>query len=288
MTKLGALTLSGQVAAFLEVNESSLDLFVHAIPSPAFEGKEATANPAMNHFCIEITKDFDEAGMASIALHELTHSLYELSPMEKRQALMRQFVESTDAAAQPLYMFLNEAIATGVQLLLLERNGRSDDDPYHDPFIPRLGQAALPVIRQAIENKTTLFDGFASRYIVAGRETLGTDADGIRFQFSSAAVLGDPALTRVFFEQMPLRFVVTSEEERMLFAGMNVVRVLTYSEAARFASEIGGLEDKTQYRGFAYIHQQNQSRRELFLVGRDDLVWCVKQIADYPKRYERA
>ena len=51
------------------------DQVVHAIPSPAFEGKEASANPAMNHFCIEITKDFDEAGMASIALHELTHSL---------------------------------------------------------------------------------------------------------------------------------------------------------------------------------------------------------------------
>jgi len=120
------------------------------------------------------------------------------------------------------------------------------------------------MIRQAIENKTTLFDGFAAQYIVAGRKALGTDADRLQFRFSSAAVLGAPELTRVFFEQVPLRFFVTSEEEWKLFAGLPAVRVLTYEEAAPFAGEIGGLEDKMRYRGFAYIRRQ-----KLFLIGRD-------------------
>ena len=144
-----------------------------------------------------------------------------------------------------------------MQLLLLERNGKKEDDPYHDPFIPRLGQAALPLIRQALENKTTLFDGFAGPYVVAGRKALGTDTDRIQFRFSAAAVLGAPELTRVFFEQAPLRFFVTTEEEWKLFPGLNAVRLPTYEEATRFAGEIGGLEDKMRYRGFAYIRRRN-------------------------------
>jgi hypothetical protein len=246
-------------------------------------GPSRGRNPTLNHFCIEITKDFDLEGMASIALHELTHSLYELSPMEKKQALMQMFVDSSDASAQPLYMFMNEALATGVQLLLLERNGRKDDDPYHDPFIPRLGQAALPLIRQALESKTTLFDGFASRYIVAGRKALDADADRIRLRFSCAAVLGNSELTNVFFEQVPMRFFVTSEEERKLFARLNTVRVLTYEEAGQFASGIGELGEKMRHRGFAYIRRQSQKRQELFLIGLDKaaVVDLAKQLAEW-------
>ena len=52
--------LAEQASAFLEVKEGSGDLYVHT--SPEFDGKEATANPALNHFCIEITKDFNGKG----------------------------------------------------------------------------------------------------------------------------------------------------------------------------------------------------------------------------------
>ena len=269
MTKLGVPQLAQQAAAFLEAKGSSRDLYVHAIPSPEFEGDAASATPALNHFCIEITHKFEADGMASIALHELTHSLYELSPDEKKLALMRQFADSTDPAARSLYAFMNEAMATAVQLLLMQREGQTDDDPYRDPFIPRLGKASLPLVRQAIENHTTLFNGFAEQYISAGRKALGQEADGLQFQFSYTAILGDSELKAAFLEQMPLHFFVYSEEERQRFPNLNVVRVLTFDEAARFASEIGGFEDKRGYRGFAYMRRSNQKPKELFLVGRD-------------------
>jgi hypothetical protein len=63
ITKLGVPKLAEEAAAFFEVKESSRELYVHAIPIPEFDGKEATANPTLNNFCIEITKDFNLEGM---------------------------------------------------------------------------------------------------------------------------------------------------------------------------------------------------------------------------------
>jgi hypothetical protein len=129
MKKLGAPALARDVAEFLEVGDAGRDVYLHAIPSPGFAGSDATASPTLNHFCMEIIHEFDAAAVTAIAVHELTHSLYELAPAEKKMALMQAFVASPDPAAQGLYMYLNEAVATAIQLLFLERNGQHDDDP---------------------------------------------------------------------------------------------------------------------------------------------------------------
>lgn len=269
MKKLGVPLLAQQAAEFFEAKGSSRDLYVHAIPSPEFDQKDASANPAFNHFCIEITKNFDPGSMASIALHELSHSLYELSPVEKKQAMLQQFADSRDPSALPIYMFMNEAMATAIQLLLLERNGRKEDDPYHDPFIPRLAQGTLPVIRQSIESKTTLFNGFADRYMGAARTALGADADRIRFRFSAPAVLGNPELTQSFLEHSQLRFFVTTEDEWKQYPRLNAVRLLTYEEAGRTGNGVPVSEHRQKHRGFAYLRRSKQGTQELLLIGND-------------------
>lgn len=269
MTRLGAPEMVRQVSGFLDVQESAPDIYMHLVPSPEFEGDRASANPNMNHFCLEVTKDFDAVGFGWIAVHEQTHSLYDLSPEEKKLALMRQFLDSPDPSAHSFYAFMNEAMATAIQLLLLERNGKKDDDPYRDPYIPRLAQAALPLVREALAHKTSLFDGFAGPYIAAGRKQLGADADTVRFRFSAAAVLGDDELKGAFLEQIPVKFSTDSEEDAKRFPLLPAIRVLSYEQAAAFAGQIGKMPDASGQRAFACIRRTAPERETLFLVGRD-------------------
>jgi len=260
MEKLGAPALARDVAAFLEAGDRTRDVYLHAIPSPGFAGSDAMASPTLNHFCMEIIHEFEAPAVTAIAVHELTHSLYELAPAEKKIALMRAFVDSPDPAAQGLYMYLNEAVATAVQLLLLERNGQHDDDPYHNRYIPRLANATLPLVRDALRQHTTLFGDFAAQYLAAGRKALGEDTDSLAFRFSSPALLGEDELRGAFREGASLIFVATSEEDRQKFARLHVVRVMTYDQA--------GSTDRT-HRGVVTLRAQGHDRLELLLVGRD-------------------
>jgi hypothetical protein len=252
--KLGAPAIARDVAAFLEVGDATRDVYLHAIPSPGFAGSDATASPTLNHFCMEIIHEFEAGAVTAIAVHELTHSLYELAPSEKKRSLMQAFVASPDPAAQGLYMYLNEAVATAVQLLLLERNGQHDDDPYHNRYIPRLAFATLPLVRDALRQHTTLFGGFAAEYLTAGRKALGEDTDSLAFRFSSPALLGADDLRAAFRQAASLMFVATSEAERAKFARLHVVRVMT--------------DDQT-HRGIATLRALDPERYELLLVGRD-------------------
>lgn len=270
MAQLGLPRLAGEVAAFFELRDTARDLYLHAVPSPDYAGKEASAYPTLNHFCVELTEEINMDTMASVALHELTHSLYELAPSARKLVLMRQFVDSSDAASQPLYMYLNEAVASGVQQLLQERNGKKGEVSYHELFIPRLSQAAAPLIRQAIERKTSLFDGFAGPYIDAGRRVLGADADKARFKFSSAALLGSKPLRALFLEQFPLLSSVDSKEDHALFAELNEVRLATFRDAGSLPKEIEGLEEKMRGRGFAYVRRRSEKSLALYLIGRDE------------------
>ena len=267
IARQGAPEMIRQVAAFLEVREGAPDVYIHLIPSPEYEGDQASANPTLNHFCVEINKEMDTAAAGWVAVHEETHALYDLAPEDKKRALMQQFADSTDPSAGPLYEYLNEAVATAVQLLLLERNGKKDDDPYREPFIPRLAQAALPLVREALNRKTTLYRGFAGPYITAGRKHLGPDADTIRFRFSSAVVLGDDELVDAFGKEISLKFWASTEENLKRFPRMPAIRVLSYQQAAAFAGKIGEVPE-AGHRAFAVIRRIDQ-RDSLFLVGRD-------------------
>src|ERR1051326_1439610 len=182
---LGVPGMAAEVATFLETRPDERGYYLHAVPSPEYEGTAAAAPLFPNHFCGEVTHQFVLDDFAWVVAHELTHSLYGQAPQARKDALMRQFVESGDKSAQPLYMYLNEAMATGVGLLLVERNRKSLKEPYRDAYIPRLGEATLPLLRSALANQKTLYDGFASPYLAAARAALGEEADGLQLDRKS-------------------------------------------------------------------------------------------------------
>jgi len=155
----GAPAMAAEVAAFLETQPNSRDYYLHVVPSPEYEGDEGDGTAVLNQFCLEVTHRIKAEDLGWIVVHELTHSLYEQAPQDRKDALMRQFVESGDPSAQPFYLYLNEAMATAVEMLLVERNGKTLDDPYTDLYIPRLGKAVLPLLRTALEKHKTLYDG---------------------------------------------------------------------------------------------------------------------------------
>ena len=233
--KLGAVKLASEAAAFLETRFAEREVFVHAIPSPNPKSKNATAIPLANHLCVELTDSFEPAAAAAVSLHELIHSMYDAAPPERHAALRREFLNSAEPAALPFYEFLNEAVATGMQLLLLDRNGKKDDDPYHDPFIPRLGMAAMPLIRDALSRRGSIFDGFAQSYLEAGGAALKEETQGPGFLLSSVCILPDkrPAEAEAVFQRVfAPRFTTTTEEECAKVPDMNTIRLVLGGERA--------------------------------------------------------
>ena len=148
-------------------------------------------------------------------MHELTHALYEAAPSDKHSRLMEEFVATKERSSQPLYGLLNEALATGLQLLVYERVGLKDEDPYHHPYIPCLGRVSMPLIKEALRTKTTLFHGFALKYIEAGRAEMKDEQESARFLWSVTAVLAsdkNEAAAQAFYNEFrPLSSVDTND-----------------------------------------------------------------------------
>ena len=265
---LGLPGLAAEVSGFLQTRPDSRDYYLHAVPSPEYEGNESTGTSLGNHFCGEMIRRMNADDLGWVAVHEFTHSLYEQAPRDGKDALMRQFVQSGDASAQPLYMYLNEALATAVELLLCERNGRTLDYPYTDPYIPQLGRAVLPLLRTALEKRTTLYEGFTGPYLAVARAALGEAVDGLQFRFSCVALIGDEDVRSAFLERLPLRYFVTTEQDWRRFARLDGILMLRY-EQIHFDGdeEMGALMGK--HRGFVYILRREE-HLEVFMLGRDN------------------
>lgn len=267
----GISVLATEMSGFLETRPDARDYYLHAVPSPEFDGDKATGTALLNHFSAEMIRRMkpDDAGW--VAVHEFTHSLYEQAPQDRKDALMRQFVQSGDASALPFYMYLNEAMATATQLLLLERNGRTLDDPYTDTDIPRLGKAVLPLLRTALKERKTLYGGFTAPYLVAGRAALGAEADDIHFRFSCVALLGEDDIRNAFLEHQPVQpvhYFVTTKQDWSRFARLDGILMVRY-DAIHFDTddtEITALMKR--HRGFVYI-RPNGEHRDVFMLGRD-------------------
>lgn len=165
-------------------------------------------------------------------------------------------------------MYLNEAMATAVQLLLVERNGRKLDEPYTERYIPRLAVAALPLVRQALARHTTLFEGFTRPYLTAARAALGPEADGLQFRYSSIALLGEPEIRDVYLAAVPIRYWVGTQEQWNAFDRLDGLLLFRYQQI--HFDDAGELEELMRTRrGFAYIRRAG-NHSQVFLLARDN------------------
>jgi hypothetical protein len=277
---------ASQVAAFMEAKLEKEEVFMHAVAGPEPKSKDATASPVWTHFFIEVTDDATPDWITSIAIHELTHTFYDRAPAEKHLGLMKEFVDSKEPHAQGFYTFLNEGLATAVQGLLGEQRGEKDDDPYHHPYIPRLGRAAMPLLKEALAKRSTLFSGFAEQYLRAGAEELKQDVTNPKFILSSVALFSTEKTDKakaVYLEALP-PWASAGPEDWKQFSELNAVFFHTYDELEHYVRQIPELGPLQRHRGFAYSTPHGKKGRALFLAGRDAeaLIDVVKRLAAVP------
>ena len=280
----GQPELLADLARFFNAELPERDIYINLILSPAPESKNATATYVKNQVTIEIGRTTKPLDAVWITMHELTHALYEAAPRDKHSRLMKEFVATKERSSQPLYGLLNEALATGLQLLVYERVGLKDEDPYHHPYIPRLGRVSMPLIKEALRTKTTLFDGFALKYIEAGRAEMKDEQESARFLWSVTAVLAsdkNEAAAQAFYNEFrPLSSVDTNDNWTKFFE-LNGIRLLTYDELPSSAGNVADVHTLTRSRNFAYVYPRGETGSDLMLAGRtlDDVLTGVKRLS---------
>ena len=260
--------LATEVAAFLDTRPASRDYYLHAVPSPEYDGDEGNGTMVLNQFALEVFHRIQPGDLGWVAVHEFTHSVYAQAPQARKDALMQQFVDSGDASAHPLYLYLNEAMATAVELLFAERNGKTIEEPYTELYIPRLAKAALTLLRDALETRRTLYSGFTAPYLAAGRAALGAEADGLQFRYSCVALLADPDVRKAFLDRLPLRYFVDSRETWDRYSRLDGILILRYDQIHFGGGDADIQTLMERNRGLIYI--QRRDRDVVFMLARDN------------------
>ncbi len=273
LKKLKADELASGVATFFEAELPVRDFYMHLIPRSDRASKDATATFARNHMVVELTDEMKPEGTVSIILHEMTHALYELAPIAKQRQLIRDFADSPVPEAQALYAMMNEGLATAVQLDADQRAGLHDNDPYHHPFIPRIGQANAGPLAEGMKRGTTLFSGYLGTYLRVSAEELGPELQSPRFLLTSGimADFGEikPAVA-AFRENFPM-LGAASFGDRLTFPELNIAYLMTYDKSGVVLESWPVIASyREQYRGFAFTASRGNKGRIYVLAGRDE------------------
>jgi hypothetical protein len=276
--------LFGQVASFVGADVLTA-AHVHVVPSPDVGNDDANGTVVGNHFFMELVPTgsgraaADEATkmVAGVAIHELTHALYDAAPTATHLAVMRQFAASTDPGSPSMYTLLNEAIATAVTGIVLELARGKDPEEgagsdYRHPYIPRLERAATEPIRRALAAGRTMTDGFVDEYVRAARAILGDDADSLGFTFSAMAVIAGETLRPAaasFRQTIGPMAATDSKANWERIDELNAAFLLTYDEVREFADRIPDLPALMTHRGFAVMIPHKKKSHVVVLAGRD-------------------
>jgi hypothetical protein len=276
-----AMEALGRMAQFLESAPPSRDAYVHAIAPPEPESKDYTATAILNHLPVEaVTAASDPADIVEVVVHEITHYLYDYIPPGKHLALVNEFVDSGAPAVAGIYSYLHEAMAISAQGLYrdgFENSGSRTDDAgdteYKHPYIPRLADVALPLVRAAVARNEHLVGGFAQSYIAGALSTLGGRRNELPFVFAQA-VLVTPggkrefadAFQRTLFPVGSVRF--TDLSKAAAFPDANLVQFSAYGELSGTEPQIVQLRNTR--RGFAFATPRGRGGYLLTVAGRSD------------------
>jgi hypothetical protein len=273
--------LLAQVASFVHADAGIADVYMHVVPSPDASNDDASGTVVRNHFFMELVPpgSGDAAGddaarmVAGVAIHELTHALYDSAPVETHLALMRQFVAASDHGGPSMYAFLNEAIATAVTgFALALQDGNEQGGEYRHPYIPRLGRAATAPLKRAIDSGKTMTDEFVGDYIRAAREVLGTDADTLAFRFSAVALVTSDSIRPAvasFRDTLAPSYGTDSRADWQRVGELNAAFLLNDDDVREFADRIPDLPGLMRHRGFAFMMPHKTRSRILVVAGRD-------------------
>jgi hypothetical protein len=269
-----------QVASFVHADSSLTDVYVHVVPSPDVSNDDAAGTVIRNHFFMELVppesaKGGDETAkmIAGLAIHELTHALYDSAPVAAHQAVMQQFVATSDQGGPSMYTFLNEAIAVAVTAIAFAEGDDTDDAlGYRHPYIPRAGRAAMEPLKRSLAAGKTMTDGFVDDYVRAARGVFGADADSLGFRLSAVAIVASDSTRSAvasFRETVGPTSVTDSRVNWQRFGELSATFLLDYEAVREFADRIPDLTALTKHRGFAFVMPYKTRSRVLVLAGRD-------------------
>ena len=246
--KLAALLRA--LPRLMGANVPSRDFYLDVLPAPLPGVQNNGASLVRNHIPLELGPKMTARDATWVALHEITHATFESAPEAKHLRLQQEFLSSSYGPA--MYAYLNEALATGMQLVLYKRLGLADTDPYNNPYIPRLARAAMPLLDAAISAGTSVFDGFAAPYQKAALVQLGEDGASAAFLFSGVAIVSSDEATKQAFVAAfrPIGWV-GGEEDLRRFPEMQSARLLLYPEIPSTAT-IENLPELRKRKSFAY------------------------------------
>jgi hypothetical protein len=274
--------LADQIATFVEAELKTRDVYVYAIARPD-PNPEGNGTVVTNHFLAEVCVKDTPDDLEWKAMHELTHYFYATAPVQKHLDLMREFQRTGKPDAPPIYTYLNEALATAVQLLIYERMGIPKTDFYAHPYIPRLALSTLPLLKKSLAGGPGLFQGFAERYIRASEAELGNEAESPRFELAAVALLANEHNEKArdaFMEEFQPRFTLTKQDFWQSFSDTSAVIFLTFDEAPA-AAEFLKDEIGMGRRGFAFVRNHGAEAHVYYVVGRDTdaCIDVVKRLA---------
>ena len=281
MQSAGLTYLAGQLADFLEARVVRAGL--HAVTAP-YGGKGRRATIMGRHLFIEFSAEDTTTDGAWKALHELFHILYDSGPISRHQDLVAQFLRAKQPHSIAHYVLINEGIATAAQLIAMERLNVEIEDFYNDPYIPRVAQSTMPVLREALAAKSTLYSGFATDFMSAADKELGDEVLRPQYMLLGVALLGTeghPDASKEYFELIPPRSVATGKDSADSFPEANIVWLLTHDELGSVNGWLPEDGSAVQYRGFVYSPPPLSKKRVYLISGRseDDLVEAVRRFS---------
>ena len=205
--------------------------------------------------------------IATGAVHELTHYIYDRAPAVRHLALIEQFVVSAAPRCWSLYL-PHEVVAIAAQGLYAETDGRAttDEESYRHPYIAPLGAVTIALVKDAVARKATLLNGFTSGYIAAGTAALKTSSlsrssswPRWRSCCPMTATPSGPPTSRPCFRRRP----PSSRNERAVdaFPDLNLVRFARYDSLGDLDATIPGLPALRSRRGFAYAVPRGRGAR---------------------------
>lgn len=147
------------------------------------ESKHSSGEQVENHSIIEFLHGEKPEQRADVILHELFHYFFRSVPIEKHIELVKSFSKNNDPSSVAAYNLLNEVLATSLGNGIVSEKIESPEkfktyltkekSFYNDAAIDLVAKAMMPILKKALEQKTTLYSpDFTATYLNTVQETL--------------------------------------------------------------------------------------------------------------------
>jgi hypothetical protein len=137
-------------------------------PIPGTSGT-TTATPHSNCLVMAVlTKETDHDSRMGVAMHEISHVLYEEQPLSLQWKLDSAFMENGSVSMPYAYGYLDEALATacGNGWIYEFLTGKPEDGSwYNDEYINKYAHALYPLVKLYIDNFKTIDRSFVKKAI---------------------------------------------------------------------------------------------------------------------------